>query len=53
MESNLDRLKKEYPDKVIIIHDKRVISSGTNYDEALAKARNIIGNKINDSVMEY
>jgi hypothetical protein len=53
LDANYEVLKAEHKDEFVVIHNKKVISCGTELDSVLSEARNQIGKNLNHSVVEY
>jgi len=53
LSANYDRLIQEHKDQFVVIQDEHVVSSGKELGEVLAKARGIIGDAVNHSVVKY
>jgi hypothetical protein len=53
LSENYDKLKSEHPDEFVVIHKGQVVASGVALEEVFSEARKEIGDKLNDSVVEY
>ena len=53
LNENYESLKAAHGEEFVVIHEKRVVSFGTELDKVLSDARRKIGAEINDSVVEY
>jgi ABC-type antimicrobial peptide transport system ATPase subunit len=53
LNEHYEALKSEHPDEFVVIHKGQVIASGVALEEVLSDARKEIGEKLNDSVVEY
>ena len=53
LSENYAQLRLDHPDEFVVINGGKVVASGVALETVLSNARKEIGDKLNDSVVEY
>lgn len=53
LDAHYKDLKAKHKDEFVVIHNKKVVSCGTELDSVLVEARGKIGDNLNHSVVEF